>query len=620
MREALSRARVALFVCLAVAACGPSSSNPPGDGDGGIDSGGGIDAPQPHTLVGIAVTPTNPLLEVDLNVSGTTQAFVAMGQYLDGVPEDLTTQVTWAVANPAVGAMTGATLAIPPFTMATAEVSRITATLGTVVGEAQITVVAYRRSGPTQDFFFILPYQDPTGNAMRPLDFSTRIPALDVFFLMDTTGSMFGSITNLQSALSSTVVPGIRAEVADSQFGVGAYEDFPVLPFGSLHGSDCGRGGLSSPDQPFHLFQSVTADVTSVQAGVGMLRTATGPIGCGQDWPEGGIEALYQAATGDGLTGPAPTSVPANHTGVGGVAFRPDSMPVIVQISDAQHHGPGETGTCPTTGESANYTGTVAAVAHSRADQDGPRQHLWPSRGRRRDPADARRAVLEPGRPGGLRHLDRRARAPGRVGRGRPPRGLRGWPVLHRRQRRRPRAQRPGPVPGGVPRLARRQRPRRQHRDRHPHADAVRDVRRRERAPRRHHRRRRHPAAGHPHHRRLPPRDHADRVRAAAAAAGAAQPDLRRHRVPRRHARDPGVVQRRGVQRLRPGHVGGPDLPRQHPGPRRRLHAARSARGADPRAADADRDPVARRAADVACWRRPRDRRGRLRAWARSSA
>lgn len=365
MRDVLSRARVALFVCLAAAACGPSSSNPPGDGDGGVDSGGGIDAPQPHTLVGISVTPTNPLLEVDLNVAGTTQAFTAMGNYLDGIPEDLTGQVTWAVANPAVGAMTGATLAIPPFAMATAEVSRITATLGTVVGEAQITVVAYRRSGPTQDFFFILPYQDPTGNAMRPLDFSTRIPALDVFFLMDTTGSMFGAITNLQSALSSTVVPGIRAEVADSQFGVGAFEDFPDGVYGALHGSDCGRGGLSTPDQPFHLFQTITASVTAVQTGVGMLRTPTGPIGCGQDTPESGIEGLYQAATGDGLTGPGLTSVPANHTGVGGVAFRPDSMPVIVSITDAMSHAPGENVTCG--GESVNYAGAVLAAAHTRA-------------------------------------------------------------------------------------------------------------------------------------------------------------------------------------------------------------------------------------------------------------
>ena len=369
MRELASRgARVALFALLVVAACGPngnSNQDAGGDGDGGIDAPNGPDAPLPHTLVGIMVTPTNPLIEMDVNVTG-TQAFVATGEYLDGVPEDLSAQVTWAVVNPAVGTMTGATLNIPAFASATAEVSRITATMGTIVGEAQITVVAYRRSGPTQDFFFILPYNDPTGAAMRPLDFATRIPSLDVFFLMDTTGSMFGSITNLANALTGTIVPGIRAEVADSQFGVGAFEDFPILPFGSLHGSDCGRGGSTNPDQPFHLFQTITGNIPGVSAGVGMLRTATGPIGCGQDWPEAGIEALYQAATGDGMPGPAPTSVPANHTGVGGVAFRPDSMPVIVQISDAQFHGPGEPGTCPTTGESANYTGTVATVAHSR--------------------------------------------------------------------------------------------------------------------------------------------------------------------------------------------------------------------------------------------------------------
>lgn len=356
-----------MAIALALVACGPTDKNPPGDGDGGMTDGTPpIDVPQPHTLTAILVTPTNPLVELDLNTPG-TQAFTAMGQFLDGATEDLTSQVTWAAMNPAVGTMSGNTLNIPAFTAADAVVSRITATMGAVVGEAQITVVAYRRTGPTQDFFFVLPYEDPAGQQMRPLDFSTEIPALDVFFLMDTTGSMFGSITNLQAALTNTIVPGITAEVTNAQFGVGAYEDFPVLPFGSLHGSDCGRGGLSTPDQPFHLFQTLTANIPSVQAATSMLSTATGPIGCGQDWPEAGMEALYQAATGNGLTGPAPTAVPANHTGVGGVGFRTGSMPVIVQIGDAQFHGPGETGTCPTTGESANYTGTVAAAAHGRS-------------------------------------------------------------------------------------------------------------------------------------------------------------------------------------------------------------------------------------------------------------
>lgn len=349
---------------LALIACGPADKRPT-DGDGGVDAPG-LDAPLPHELLTIAVTPTNPLLEVDLNAP-TTQAFTAQGIYRDGVPEDLTNRATWTVVNAAVGTMAGPTLSIPGFSTTGAVSSRIFATVDGKVGEAQITVVAYRRTGPTQDFFFVLPYQDPTGDQRRPLDFSTRIPALDVFFLMDTTGSMYEEIQNLQSALTTTIIPGIRAEVADSQFGVGSYEDFPVDPYGSLRGSDCGRGGQPTPDQPFNLHQTITANSTAASAGVMALSTGTGPNGCGADTPESGIEAIYQAATGDGLTGPAPTSVPANHTGVGGVGFRADSMPVIVQITDAISHAPGETTTCTATGESINYVGAVGAVAHTRA-------------------------------------------------------------------------------------------------------------------------------------------------------------------------------------------------------------------------------------------------------------
>ncbi len=346
------------------ASCGPNRNSQNGR-DAGFD--GATDATrQPHELSAIVVTPTNPLIELDLN-AGASQPFVATGIFLDGVDEDLSTQVTWEVSDPVVGTMSANTLMIPAFATSAVHVARVNAKLGPLTGTAQITVVAYRRSGPTQDFFFVLPYQDAAGQATRPLDFSTTIPALDVFFSMDTTGSMFGSITNLQNALTTVVVPGVRTAVPDSQFGVGAFEDFPVDGFGSLRGSDCGRGGLSTPDQPFHLFQPITSTIASVATGVSQLRTLTGPIGCGADWPESGIEALYQASTGDGLATPAPTSVPANHTGVGGVAFRAGTMPVILQISDAQSHAPGETGVCPSTGDSAAYTGAVANIAHTRA-------------------------------------------------------------------------------------------------------------------------------------------------------------------------------------------------------------------------------------------------------------
>ncbi|HSN27147.1 MAG TPA: hypothetical protein VLT45_12705 [Kofleriaceae bacterium] len=190
-----------------------------------------------------------------------------------------------------------------------------------------------------------------------------------MFFLMDTTGSMYGEISNLQSALTGTVIPGIQSAVANSAFGVGALEDFPVDGYGSLHGSNCNRGGDSTPDQPFKLRQTITTNASLVQTAVnGLSNGVNAPIGCGADLPEAGLEAIYQAATGAGLTGPSPTSVPANTTGIGGVAFRQGTMPVIVTITDAMTHGVGETATCTSYPTSVTaYDANVSAFAHSRA-------------------------------------------------------------------------------------------------------------------------------------------------------------------------------------------------------------------------------------------------------------
>ena len=339
----------------ALFACGPRAA-------GDSDAGGNGDAVGQHVLTAIEVTPTNPIVELDLNQTG-MQGFAAMGRFQDGNDMDISDRVNWSVVNPAVGTLSGTTLNIPGFATTTVEVSRIKAELDGVIGEAQITVVAYRRSGPQQDFFFVLPYMPSTGEVAKPLDFGTAIPALDVFFLMDTTGSMFGEITNLKNALTGTIVPQVQSQIPNTQFGVGAYEDFPVDPYGSLHGSDCGRGGLATPDQPLHLFQTITNNITAVQAGVNSLSTATGPIGCGNDTPESLIEGMYQVATGSGLSTPSPTNVPAHTGGVGGVSFRAGSMPVVIPIGDAVSHAVGEAGNC----SGVQYGGAVAAVAHSRA-------------------------------------------------------------------------------------------------------------------------------------------------------------------------------------------------------------------------------------------------------------
>src|SRR5664279_1815452 len=337
----------ALFVVVTLVGWGCGSSHRTTDAGDGSGSNG------PHILVGLTITPTNPIVEVDLNTTGELP-LVATADFADGTGEDVSAQVTWTVDNPAVGTIAGAVLHTPMFAMSTAVVSKVSASFTGFSGIAQVTVVAYRRSGPQQDFFFVLPYQDPFGDQTKPLDCSTAVPGLDVFFTMDTTGSMGGEISNLETSLNTVVTPGIRAQVADSQFGVGSLQDFPLDGHGS---SGC--------DQPFRLLQPITANLTDVAAGVNALSNGGSPIGCGNDLPESGIETIYQAATGNGLAGPAPTSVPANHTGRGGVGFRAGTLPVIVTITDAISHGVGETALCG--GTSVAYEPDIAAFAHSRA-------------------------------------------------------------------------------------------------------------------------------------------------------------------------------------------------------------------------------------------------------------
>jgi hypothetical protein len=377
--------RVAGLVAVLGIGCGPSHERLPADASDGsaVTDASPVDGP-PHTLAAIAVTPTNPIVQLDLNQAG-SQPFTVTGTYLDGTTDDLTAEATWSVANPAVGAMSGATLIIPSFAAVSAEVSKLTATVGAVTTEAQVTVVAYRQTGEQTDFFFVLPYADSV-HQDKPLDFSTAIPALDVFFLMDNTNSMQNEISSLQTAMTG-VMTSITATVPNTEFGVGALEDFPVTVGAEEYGEVWGTGictgtlpysaapGDGTDDQPFKLWQTITSNAADVVTAIdGLTHKSVGSgayqletNGCGGDLPEAGFEAVYQTATGAGLAGPSPTNVPATPVG-----FRAGSMPVIVSLSDAVSHGTDETVSCAigSDGEDGpsilNYAGSVAAVAHSR--------------------------------------------------------------------------------------------------------------------------------------------------------------------------------------------------------------------------------------------------------------
>lgn len=165
---------------------------------------------------------------------------------------------------------------------------------------------------PPTDFYVVLPHEGPS--VLRELDFTARLGRGDIFFLVDTTGSMGVAINNVRSSLSTVIVPAVRDAIVDVTMGVGDYRDFPVAPYGS------------PGDWPFQMRQTMTSDVAAVQTALGALTP-----GGGNDGPESALEGLYGAASG----GSCPD-------GFGAACFRHASHPIIVLVTDAEmHNGPG---------------------------------------------------------------------------------------------------------------------------------------------------------------------------------------------------------------------------------------------------------------------------------------
>jgi hypothetical protein len=162
---------------------------------------------------------------------------------------------------------------------------------------------------------------------------------------------MGGEINNLQSSLTSMIIPGIDSRIMDTAFGVSEFEDFPIGGFGS---STC-RG---TPDRPFRLFQQVTTDISRVSTAINRLDM---PLGCGADLPESGFEAMFQIADGSGIAysgGAVPAFMPDPATPgggtLGGVGFRDGAFPIIIHITDDVSH------------TQADYLAAGITGAHSR--------------------------------------------------------------------------------------------------------------------------------------------------------------------------------------------------------------------------------------------------------------
>ncbi|HJL16834.1 MAG TPA: PPC domain-containing protein [Sandaracinaceae bacterium LLY-WYZ-13_1] len=179
--------------------------------------------------------------------------------------------------------------------------------------------------------FHELPYGGPA--EIDPLDIMVQVRTADVYFLMDTTGSMGGEIVNLQDDLTSgSFIPGcsggiigaIRCTIPDAWFGVGRYDDYPVSPYG---------GGS---DVVYEHLQDIDASISAAQTAVnGMYASG------GSDGPESQSQALWAVATGGGL-GPylSPQSGCAGSEW-GYPCFREGTIPIVIHFTDERfHNGP----------------------------------------------------------------------------------------------------------------------------------------------------------------------------------------------------------------------------------------------------------------------------------------
>jgi hypothetical protein len=190
------------------------------------------------------------------------------------------------------------------------------------------------------DFVFLVPYEDDPSPAADDLDFSTTLKDVDVYVLLDLSGSMSDELASVHANLG------------------GVLDALTCAPAGSGQPGACipalwsGLGTLTYAERaPFASRIRMQSNPDAI--GNASLAADTGACsGCAEPhWL-----ALWLAATGlgtasSGCSGlasvaaaPSCASSPAGAAGVGYPCFRPDALPVILVATD---EAPSASYTCP---------------------------------------------------------------------------------------------------------------------------------------------------------------------------------------------------------------------------------------------------------------------------------
>jgi hypothetical protein len=206
-----------------------------------------------------------------------------------------------------------------------------------------------------------------------PLRVPNRVENADVFFLVDTTGSMGEERENLVVGISEVIAPMLVEAFDDVAFGAAGFDDYPVEGYGA------GR------DVPFYLLTTMIEGLidtqhTSASGGcsgsIGQLiegpndvpdiEDALRGLAChgGSDTPEAFVPALYATATGGALTwagGMVDVQRGCLPEEIGYPCFRPEALPIIILIGDAPfHNGPGDS--LPYSFDAPTYDETITAL------------------------------------------------------------------------------------------------------------------------------------------------------------------------------------------------------------------------------------------------------------------
>lgn len=298
-------------------ATGGGDTNADG-GPSGPSLGGGGGA----GTAGLSLDPKNTTVIIDTAVMPAAAGSLTY-KILNGT-KDITAGGKFTLSDTSLGSFNGAMFtsvgSLPSGVLGkSATVSAVTPD-GTALGT--LTVVALRKTGAQRDFFFIEPYKDTPNPTTDTLKFSTNIQQVDVAFVMDTTGSMSNEMSGLTSAIGGTLLSQLQAAIPNVGLAVVSHKD------------------VSDGTDLVKVYTPITTVLATAKTAVTAMNMA-GAFG-GGDLPEAQIAAMDFVLTGNALVNGGTTLV-AKHTPpaggfFGGVDFRPGSVPVVVEITDASWH------------------------------------------------------------------------------------------------------------------------------------------------------------------------------------------------------------------------------------------------------------------------------------------